>query len=127
MTHTAAILAAVLFGGLAVLQLLLAAGLPLGRFAWGGGHEVLPTRLRVGSAVGIVLYAFFILLVLDRVGLVEVFGRAGWTTVALWAVTVYLFLNIPLNALSKSKAERALMTPTVAVLALLFLYIALNT
>ena len=126
MTQTAAILAAVLFGGLAVLQSLLAAGLPLGRFAWGGGHEVLPARLRVGSAVGIAIYAFFVLLAFDKVGLVDVFGQAGWTTVALWVVTVYLFLNIPLNALSRSRAERALMTPTVAVLALLFLYIALN-
>ena len=41
----------VLLGGLAVFQALLALGAPLGAFAWGGQHRVLPTRLRVGSAV----------------------------------------------------------------------------
>ena len=29
---------------LAIFQLLLIAGLPLGRFAWGGRHEVRPTH-----------------------------------------------------------------------------------
>ncbi|TFC80303.1 hypothetical protein E3O45_02495 [Cryobacterium sp. TMS1-20-1] len=34
---------------LAIFQLLLIAGLPLGRFAWAGRHEVLPTHLRIGT------------------------------------------------------------------------------
>ena len=43
----------VILAALAVFQLALAAGAPLGRFAWGGSHEVLPPRLRVGSLVSI--------------------------------------------------------------------------
>jgi hypothetical protein len=39
------------FVWLAVFQVLLALGLPLGAMAWGGTHRVLPGRLRVASVV----------------------------------------------------------------------------
>ena len=57
-----------LLAALAVFQGLLVAGLPLGRFAWGGQNEVLPANLRVGSAVSIALYAFFAVLILQAAG-----------------------------------------------------------
>src|SRR3954452_9080085 len=60
----AAVVASVVLTGLAIFQVLLAAGRPLGRFAWGGRNEVLPARLRVGSVVSICLYAFFAALLL---------------------------------------------------------------
>ena len=41
---TAAVVALALLAALAVFQGLLVAGLPLGRFAWGGQHEVLPAE-----------------------------------------------------------------------------------
>lgn len=53
----AAIAATVVLTGLAVFQLLLAAGAPLGEAAWGGTTEgQLSTGLRVGSAISIVVY-----------------------------------------------------------------------
>ena len=51
----AAVVASVLLAGLAVFQVALIAGAPLARFAWGGQHRVLPTRLRIGSAVSVAL------------------------------------------------------------------------
>ena len=36
---------------LAVLQGLVASGKPYGRLEWGGAHEVLPPKLRIGSLV----------------------------------------------------------------------------
>ncbi|HET9880007.1 MAG TPA: hypothetical protein VFQ81_11990 [Candidatus Limnocylindria bacterium] len=47
-----AVIGTVLLAVIAMFQLALAAGAPLGAMAWGGGHPgVLPPRLRVASAV----------------------------------------------------------------------------
>lgn len=87
---------------LAVFQLALALGTPLGRFAWGGQHRVLPTRLRIGSLVSIVIYAIIAVLALDRVGLIDVVPDAV-STVGMWVVFAYFVIGIPLNAISRSK------------------------
>ena len=120
-----AVAGAVLLGCLAVFQLLLAGGAPLGRYAWGGQHEVLPPRLRIGSAVSIVFYGFFALLMLQAAGAVAVLPRAVADT-AVWVLTGYFALGIAMNAASRSRPERLVMTPVVAVLTALCLVLALN-
>ena len=75
----AAIALTVILAALAVFQLALALGAPLGRFAWGGQHRVLPTGLRVGSLVSIVVYAVIVVLALDKVGLIDVVPDAALT------------------------------------------------
>lgn len=121
----AAIALTVILALLAVFQLALALGAPIGRFAWGGAHRVLPTRLRIGSLVSIVIYAVIAILALDRVGLIDIVPDAV-STVGMWVVFGYFVLGIPLNAISRSKPERLTMTPVVAVLAVLSLLVALN-
>ena len=121
----AAVVVCVLLAGLAVFQVLLAAGRPLGRFAWGGQHEVLPRRLRIGSAVSVVLYALIAAVVLQAAGVIEVFPEAV-ADVGIWVVTGYLALGVPLNAISRSRSERLVMTPVVLVLALGCLVVALG-
>jgi hypothetical protein len=116
---------AALLGCLAVFQLLLAGGAPLGRYAWGGQNEVLPLRFRIGSAVSIVLYGFFALLMLQAADALALLppGAAG---VALWVLTGYFALGIAMNAVSRSRPERLVMTPVVAVLTLVCLVLALH-
>ncbi|MFE6964226.1 hypothetical protein ACFVAJ_03875 [Agromyces sp. NPDC057679] len=121
----AAVLLCVVLGVLAVFQLALVFGAPIGRFAWGGQHEVLPARLRIGSAVSIVIYAVIAVLALDRAGLVDVVPDAV-STVGMWVVFGYFVLGIALNAISRSRAERLTMAPTSAVLAVLSLLVALG-
>ncbi|MFF2274465.1 hypothetical protein [Agromyces sp. NPDC058126] len=121
----AAVLLCVVLGVLAVFQLALVFGAPIGRFAWGGQHEVLPARLRIGSAVSIVIYAVIAMLALDRAGLVDVVPDAV-STVGMWVVFGYFVLGIALNAISRSRAERLTMAPTSAVLAVLSLLVALG-
>lgn len=121
----AAIALTVILAALAVFQLALALGAPLGRFAWGGQHRVLPTRLRIGSLVSIVIYAVVAVLALDRSGVIDVVPDAV-STVGMWVVFAYFVLGIPLNAISRSKAERYTMTPIVTVLAVLSLLVALG-
>lgn len=126
MTAFAAIATTVLLGLLAVFQLALAAGAPLGRFAWGGQSTVLPTRLRVGSVVSIVIYALIAAVLLERAGLIRLFGAAGFVQVAAWIVFAYFALGILVNAISRSKPERYTMTPVTIVLAGLSLLVALG-
>ena len=122
----AAIAATLVLAGLAVFQLLLASGRPWGRFAWGGQHDVLPTRWRIGSLVSVVLYAVMAALLLDRAGVVDTGLPAGVVTVGTWVVTGYFALGIVANLASRSRAERLVMTPTVAVLFGLALVVALS-
>jgi hypothetical protein len=121
----AAVALCVILAALAVFQLALALGAPLGGFAWGGQHRVLPTRLRIGSAVSIVIYAVIAVIALDRAGVIDVVSDVV-STVGMWVVFAYFVLGIPMNAISRSKPERYTMTPIVAVLAVLSLIVALG-
>jgi hypothetical protein len=121
----AAIALCVILALLAVFQLALACGAPLGRFAWGGQHRVLPARLRLGSVVAIVIYALIGILALDRASVIDVVPDLV-STIGMWVAFGYFVLGIPLNAISKSKPERFTMTPVVTVLAILSLLVALG-
>jgi hypothetical protein len=112
----AAIVGVSLLGALAVFQLLLAAGAPLGRFAWGGQHVVLPTRLRVSSVLSILAYACIAVLMLQVAGAVSVVSR-GLADVVIWVLTGYFALGVAMNAASRSRPERLVMTPVALVLA----------
>jgi hypothetical protein len=126
MTSAAAVLICVVLGALAVFQALLIAGLPIGRFAWGGQHHVLPRNLRIGSAVSIVLYIVFATIVLDAATLTDVIPSAAFTAVAMWVLTGYFALGIIMNGISRSKPERFTMAPVSLVLAGLCLFVAIG-
>jgi hypothetical protein len=116
-----AVVAVVLLAALAVFQVALAAGAPIGQFAWGGQHRVLPSRLRIGSAVSTALYAVFALIIW-----VAASRSSAVAEVGIWVLTAFFGLGIPMNAASRSRPERLLMTPVVFVLALCCLVIALQ-
>jgi hypothetical protein len=122
---TAAIVLTALLVVLAVFQLALALGAPLGHFAWGGTHRVLPPKLRIGSLVSIVIYALIVVIALDRSRVIDVVPDPV-STVGMWVVFGYFVLGIPLNAVSRSRPERFTMTPVVLVLAVLSLLVALG-
>jgi hypothetical protein len=126
MTEIAAIAACTILAALAVFQAALIAGAPIGRFAWGGQHDVLPPRLRIGSVVSIVLYAAFALVILERAELATIFGSAGFVQVACWVLFGYFALGIVMNGISRSKPERNTMAPVSLVLAVLVLIVALG-
>lgn len=115
---TAAVAACTILAALAAMQLALAAGAPLGRLAWGGAHDRLPSRLRLASLVSILLYAVFALVLLDRADVVDVVPD-GVSRIAAWGLTGYFALGILMNAISRSRPERIVMTPVAAILAVL--------
>ena len=125
MGSTAAIVAAALLVVLIGFQIGLALGAPWGKLAWGGRHRILPAPLRMGSGLSIVIYALIALILLSRADVVQVFGATA-ATVLTWIVTGYLVIGIGLNMASRSRAERAVMTPVAAVLAGLSLVVAVG-
>lgn len=110
---------------LAVFQIALIFGAPLGRFAWGGQHRVLPGRLRIGSAVTVLVYALIALIAWDRAGVIDIFGDA-FSQIAMWVIFAYFALGIVMNAVSRSRPERLTMVPVSIVLAAVSFFIALG-
>ena len=125
MTAIALVVALALLAALAVLQILAASGLPLGRFVWGGQHRVLPSGLRVGSAVSVLVYTGLAALLLSRAGVLPA-GDSTAVIVLTWVAFTFFAASVALNALSRSPAERWTMTPTSLLLAAATLVIALG-
>lgn len=124
MSTAAAVIAVLILMALSGLQVLVASGRPYGRLVWGGQHVVLPSPLRVGSALSLVIYAGIAWVLLARAGLVP--GRGGAVDLATWVVLAYFLLGIVMNGISRSRLERAVQTPTCLLLALCTLVIALG-
>lgn len=126
MVSFALIVALALLAALTAFQIALACGAPWGRFAWGGAHpRVLPPRLRISSAVSVVLYAGFAALLLSRAGVLAGGGSAV-IVVLTWILFAYFVIGIGLNAISRSRPERWTMTPVCVIMALMTLVIALS-
>jgi hypothetical protein len=111
---------------LGAFQLALVAGAPMGHLAWGGQQRVLPRRLRIGSALGIVVYVAIGVLALEKADVIDLFGDAGWVDVAIWIAVAFFAASIVLNAISRSRPERLVMTPVVAALTALAVLVALS-
>jgi hypothetical protein len=118
-----AYVACAILAALAVLQLALIAGAPLGRFAWGGQDQVLPSRRKAGSAISVVLYAIFVLVILQSVDVIAVFP-AAIAQVATWVVAAVFFASFVMNGISRSPSERAVMAPVSLALAALCVFLA---
>lgn len=122
----AALAACTVLAGLAVFQVALIGGAPLGRLAWGGQYDVLPARLRIGSALSIVLYALFGYAALAGAGFAPPLVSEPVTSTSIWVLTAYFALGVVMNGVSRSKPERLIMTPTALVLTVLYLILAIG-
>lgn len=104
----AALIAVGLLVVIAVFQVALALGAPLGGAAWGGQHPgVLPTRLRVASGMAaVVIYPLVILLVLASAGLIAGGWLPGTGKAVMWGLVAFFGLGTLANGASRSRAER---------------------
>lgn len=125
MKETAAIAAVALLALLATLQACLAAGAPWGRLAWGGRHEVLPMGLRVGSLVAAVVLIIIAAIVTDAAGMTRLVPWAPLVHPGIWVVAAIFGVSVVLNLISKSRAERRLMSPVAALLTGAIIIVAL--
>jgi hypothetical protein len=125
MANTAAIVASLILAGLGLFQAALAFDAALGRFAWGGRHERLPFGLRAASAMTIPIYALIAIVLLDRAGAVDMLPDDA-ARIGAWVVVGYFALGIGMNAVSRSRHERMMMTPVALVLAVLAAIVAVS-
>ena len=128
MTIPAAVLAAILFLGMAAFQVSLALGAPLGAHVLGGRHPgALPNRLRAFSATAADILIGGALVILARAGAVGwPAGATGLLGPAAWAIAAFLVLNTLGNLASTSRIERTVFAATTAALAVLSAYVALS-
>jgi len=127
MAETAAVAFSIVTIGLGLFQLNLVFGAPWGRLAWGGQHERLPPRLRIGSAISILIYGFSAAILLARTGVIPLWSGAGWLGPASWIIAGFLGLGILANLASRSLPERLVMTPVAAVLCTCAMLVAVAT
>jgi hypothetical protein len=122
-SEIAAIAASLILAALGMFQVFLAAGAPLGHFAWGGRYRVLPVGFRIASAVTIPLYVVMIFLLLDRAGIVSALPD-DTARIGTWILVGYFALGVLMNIASRSRPERYVMTPVVLTLAILAAIVA---
>lgn len=120
----AALVATTVLAGVGVFQVALALGAPLGAFAWGGagGRGRLPGRLRAASAVVALLYPALAAVLLGAARVVALTPARP----VVWASFGMFTLGTVVNAASRSRPERLVMTPVAAVLAVTSGWVALG-
>ncbi|GLZ40774.1 hypothetical protein [Actinokineospora sp. NBRC 105648] len=126
-TRRLRLLAACAAAGLAAVsgfQVLLAAGIPLGRAAWGGTSAELPTGLRVASGFAAVFWLAAAAVVARRGGHDLPLVPERVARVGTWVLVGLLPVGLLANLASSSPWERFGWAPAVAVLAALTLTVA---
>ena len=115
--RTVTILAGALLLGVIAFQVALAAGVPWGRAAYGGGSAELAPAYRIASMVAVVVWTVVGLTVL-RLG-----GFGLWTPIpdrylsmAGWGIVGVLAISVVMNAITPSRIERAIWLPTTVLL-----------
>jgi hypothetical protein len=145
LTVVALVIALAILVSLTAFQISLAAGAPLGRFAWGGQHRVLPANLRRSSVIAVLLYGVFALILLERSGAINLVRSTADSTfinntlmdstfidstlaehIVAWVLVAYLVLATVMNLASKSRSEKVVMTPVSAGLLVCAVVIALS-
>lgn len=122
----AALIFALVAGGVVAFQLALALGAPWGAYAMGGAFPGrFPPPLRIAAVVQAVVIGLLAVVVLSDAGLVlpdmaAAFPWLVWITVAVSALAVVL------NSISRSAGERRIWVPVAMLLLVSSLIVALN-
>ena len=123
--YIAAIIVAILFMSIAVFQVLLSLGYPLGEYAMGGYYKVLPKKLRIAGVINALILVFMGFVFLQHANVLNGVDFLS-TNILVWVITIYLGINTIANLISRSKKERFVMTPLSGFTFVLCLFIALS-
>ncbi|MBR4826020.1 MAG: hypothetical protein IKZ86_14585 [Spirochaetaceae bacterium] len=121
-----AIIGACLFSVVIVLSILIICGLPLGELTMGGQYKVFPPKLRFVLAVQLALQIFFVIIILQKGGIMPLWFSIKATKIISIVMAVYLSLNALMDFFSKSKKEKYIMTPLALACAVCFWITALQ-
>ena len=122
----AALVFAVVAGGVVAFQLALALGAPWGAYAMGGAFPGrFPPPLRVAAVVQGVVIALLAVAVLSDAGLAmpDLAAAFPWL---IWIPVAVSVVAVVLNAISRSAGERRIWVPVTAVMLVSSLIVALD-
>ena len=104
----------------AVMEVLLIIGLPLGEFTMGGRYKVLPPVFRLFAGSSIILQLFGAAMILQGAGLMQLWFSAKTVRIICIVFAVFFGINTIMNFFSTSKKEKYVMTPLAAIEAACF-------
>lgn len=111
---------AVLLLAVAIMEVLLIIGLPLGEFTMGGRHKVLPPMYRIFAASSIILQLFGAAMLLQGGGLMNMWFAGKVIKIICFVFAGFFAVNTIMNIISPSKKEKYVMTPLAAIEACCF-------
>ena len=112
----AALIQSVIPLGVFVFQVALVTGAPWGEYAMGGQNKgALPPRLRITSGISAVLMLAQSGHFLAQAGVFAPLLDPTWNTVTNWFWFAFTVIGLVLNGISRSKKERNLWVPVLAV------------
>ena len=111
---------AVLLLAVAVMEILLIFGLPLGEFTMGGRYKVLPPMYRMFAASSVILQLFGAAMILQGGGLMNMWFAGKAIKIICFVFAGFFAVNTVMNIISPSKKEKYVMTPLAAVEACCF-------
>ena len=123
--YISSIIVAILFASIAVFQILLSLGYPLGEYAMGGYYKVFPKKLRIASVVNALILLFMGFVFLQHTNVLIGIDFLS-TNILVWIITIFLGINTIANLISRSKKERLVMTPLSGLTFILCLFISLS-
>jgi hypothetical protein len=121
----AAVILIIMFSIMVIFQFLLAIGMPIGFLAYGGQHKKLSRKLRILSVIAMGIFIYAIIVVLDRTGIITLFSNPWVSGISIWILAIYFTIGILMNAVSRSKWEKRIMTPFVLIIAICCYLIAI--
>ncbi|MDF9810693.1 hypothetical protein M2116_001671 [Aurantimicrobium minutum] len=123
----AALIQAVIALGVAIFQIALVAGAPLGEYTMGGQHPgKLPGQFRVTAAVSAVIMVAQSGHYLAQAGILNPALSPGQNAIVNWFWFGFAVLGLIVNSISRSKKERNTWVPVLLVSAICTLLVALN-
>ena len=123
----AALIQAVIALGVAIFQIALVAGAPLGEYTIGGQHPgKLPGQFRVTAAVSAIIMVAQSGHYLAQAGILNPALSPGQNAIVNWFWFGFAVLGLIVNSISRSKKERNTWVPVLLVSAICTLLVALN-
>lgn len=109
----------------ALFQIALIAGAPMGEYAFGGQNPgKLPVRFRVASVITLGVYVAIIGHMLAQLGILQRLLPAGLNTAANWALFGLNLVGLVMNSISRSKKERDMWVPVALLLSVASFFVA---
>ena len=111
---------AVLLLAVAVMEILLIFGLPLGEFTMGGRYKVLPPIAGMFAASSVRIQLCGAAMILQGGGLMNMWFAGKVIKIICFVFAGFFAVNTVMNIISPSKKEKYVMTPLAAVEACCF-------